>query len=171
MRTALEWYKNQKSPRKKFSKSNKPKAKKSKVIKASLKILEENQSSSDEVNDFVIENEIFPKIQSPSCKNIKIVNIGSTQKKMKTKPEETPLISKRNNSIKSQRYLKSSLDPFTTRKILESFPSLESISDNKKLSEIKLKLSLSKTKRETKEIKPKKEKLPALKPGFYNNLS
>jgi hypothetical protein len=147
------------------------KTKKSKVIKASLKNLEENQSSSDEVNDFVIENEIFPKIQSPSCKNIKIVNIGSTQKKMKTKPEETPLISKRNNSIKSQRYLKSSLDPFTTRKILESFPSLESISDNKKLSEIKLKLSLSKTKRETKEIKPKKEKLPALKPGFYNNLS
>ena len=152
LKIALEWYKKQKSKKKIVKIKNKNK--KGKPNKASLEVMEvHSNTSSDEANDFIIDNEKLPKLQSPNLKVMKIAK-GTTSKKERNKGISVNNLEK---GLKSHRTLKGSLDLKSSRKLLDAFPSLELIPDVRTI-ESKARFTASPVKH-----KDKKNKLPVIK--------
>lgn len=158
VRCALEWHKKQKSYKKKHNKPSKSKAKRFKAHKNSVEFQQEiNESSSDDI-DSQIDCEKLPQIQSPHKKLLKVASLSSVIKK------EKPLniiYQKKHKPGKSQRNVKGSLESVQSRKVLDTFPSLDIFVDKKKANELKTKLVMTAFK-----VKDPNEKLPAIKLGL-----
>ena len=147
LRTALDWYKKQKTSKKKLAKTR-VKTKKLKKNKVSIDL--PDSESDEDLQD----SEKLPDIASPHPKMSKIDSFNNSKKKTKGFS-----VGKKTHHGRSQRNLKASLDCVTGRKILESFPYIEG--SEKKRSPLRTKLSMVSLK-----AKENAEKLPLIKHIF-----
>lgn len=143
LKIALEWYKKKKASKKKNAKICKMKLKKTKPSRLTMEIEVQRSSSSDEANDFSADPEKLPKIHSPRNKIVKISSFIQKDFSKSLKPK----------ILTSQRTLKGSVDVNSSRKLLETFQSIDLFSENSKF-QLKSKLIHSPEK--------KKNRFPAI---------
>lgn len=155
LRLALEWYKKQKIFKKKLNKSSKSRHKTTKTHKSNPELQQENIESSSDDLDSLNEVEKLPHLKSSHCKMLKVASLSSVIKKVKQYKSINP---KKNKNGKSQRNLKGSLESVQSRKILESFPSLDIFVDKKKICDFKAKFAMT-----TLKIRDPVKRLPTLK--------